>query len=80
MVEGLEELKLPVLENKGDQLTAQLESRFADDRHVWIEIHRLPEEKSRVTIRVGLLGDELLSRKLMEAMKRHLPVTPQPST
>ena len=63
---------LPVLKKKGDQLTASLESEFADGKHVWIDIEARDESSSQIGIRVGLLGDEQRSRRVLKAIHQHL--------
>ena len=71
-VAGLKDLGLPVLKDKGDQLTASLESEFADGKHVWIDIEARDESSSQIGIRVGLLGDEQRSRRVLKAIRQHL--------
>ena len=71
-VAGLKDLGLPVLKDKGDQLTASLESEFADGKHVWIDIEAGDESSSQIGIRVGLLGDEQRSRRVLKAIRQHL--------
>ncbi len=72
VVARLKDLGLPVLKDKGDQLTASLESEFADGKHVWIEIEARDESSSQIAIRVGLLGDEQRSRRVLKAIRQHL--------
>jgi len=71
-VAGLKDLGLPVLKDKGDQLTASLESEFSDGKHVWIDIEARDESSSQIGIRVGLLGDEQRSRRVLKAIRQHL--------
>ena len=70
---GIKDLDLPVLQDKEDKLTAQLESEFADGKHVWIDLDTVADSHTRITIRVGLAGDEVRSRKILDAIKKHLP-------
>lgn len=70
---AMKDLELKSLENRADKLTAHLESEFADRAHVWIDLDSIGEARTRVTIRVGLTGDESRSRKILETIKRHLP-------
>ncbi|WP_447971944.1 DUF3568 family protein [Nitrospira sp. Kam-Ns4a] len=71
-VAGLKDLNLPVLEDKGDKLTASVKSDLASDTQVWISIESLTDSRSKITIRVGVMGDEAKSRQILEATKRHL--------
>lgn len=71
-IEGLKSLDLPVLYDKEDQLAARLEAEFSDEKHVWIDLKSLGEAETRITIRVGVFGDEERSRKILEAIQRQL--------
>jgi hypothetical protein len=72
-VRALEDLQLSVVENKADQLTARLESHLADERRISIRLQALDKGKTLLSIRVGLIGDEAQSRRILEAVKNHLP-------
>ncbi len=69
---GLKDLKLPIQKNEGDKLSATIESETADDKTIWIQIKFISDSLSEVTIRVGLTGDEVRSRELLQAIKQHL--------
>ncbi len=73
VVAGLKDLELKVLEDRSDKLSAHLESRFADGTKVWVGLEALEPSRTKITIRVGLTGDEVRSRRILEAIKRHLP-------
>ena len=72
-VAAMKDLDLKLSEDKADQVSAHLESEFADGKHVWIDLESIPENRTNLTIRVGLTGDEMRARKIHEAIKRHLP-------
>ncbi|MBM4123296.1 MAG: DUF3568 family protein, partial [Nitrospira sp.] len=69
---ALKGLELPVRSDVGDKLTAHVESEFSDGTRVWIDIEDASDAGSKLSIRVGLMGDEAKSRKILEAIKRHL--------
>lgn len=71
-VVGVKDLGLPIVDDKGDKLTAHLESEFADGKHVWIDLDSVADFRTQITIRVGILGDEVRSRKILAAIKAHL--------
>ena len=71
-VAALKDLDLPILKEKGDKLSAHVETQFADDKYVWIAIEADGEEAAKITIRVGVIGDEAKSRAILEAVRRHL--------
>jgi len=69
---ALADLGLKVLEDKGDAMTAHLESEFADGKRVWIDVDKTTDTVSTLTIRVGLTGDEARSREILAKLKAHL--------
>ena len=69
---ALADLGLKVLEDKGDAMTAHLESEFADGKRVWIDVDKTTDTVSTLTIRVGLTGDEARSREILAKIKAHL--------
>ena len=71
-IAGLKDLDLPILKKKGDKLTAEIESKTADEKRVWVSIHSLTKSRSKIMIRVGYTGDEIRSRRILEATRTHL--------
>lgn len=71
-IAGLKDLNLPIHKNEGDKLSAQIESKTADEKTIWIKTNFVTELLSELTIRVGLTGDERRSREILRAIKRHL--------
>ncbi|MGH7230911.1 MAG: DUF3568 family protein [Nitrospiraceae bacterium] len=72
-VQGLKDLALPILEDTRDKLTGRLESEFADGSHVWITLDSIAEFRTRITIRAGVVGNEVRSRQILKAITAHLP-------
>lgn len=71
-VAALKSLNLPVDKVRGDKLAAEIESEVADKKKIWISIHSLTPSRSQITIRVGLLGDEAHSRRILGAIRTRL--------
>lgn len=71
-VTALKTLELPVDKQRGDKLAAELESETADQKKVWISITSLNSSRSKIVIRVGLMGDEIRSRQILEAIHTRL--------
>ena len=71
-VAALKSLELPVDKERGDKLAAELESETADQKKVWISITSLTSSRSKIVIRVGLLGDESRSRQILQAIHLRL--------
>lgn len=71
-VAALKALELPVNKERGDKLAAELESETADQKKIWISITSLTSSRSKIVIRVGLLGDEARSRQILKAIHTRL--------
>lgn len=70
---AMKKLGLTLSEDRADTLSAHMESEFADRAHIWIDLESVGESRTRVTIRVGLTGDEVRSRKILDTIKQSLP-------
>lgn len=69
---AIKKLELTLSEDRADTLSAHMESEFADRAHVWIDLESVGESRTRVTIRVGLTGDEVRSKKILDTIKQSL--------
>ncbi|WP_447978626.1 DUF3568 family protein [Candidatus Nitrospira bockiana] len=72
-VQALKDLEVRVVDDKADKLTARTEGELADGRQVWIDLQAKGERATELTIRVGVMGDEARSRRILEAITRRLP-------
>jgi len=68
-IDGLKDLEMPILKDQGDKLSGKVESVTADDRNVWIYIDSLTPSRSKITIRVGYIGDEVRSQQILKAIR-----------
>jgi hypothetical protein len=71
-ISTLKDLGLPIIEDRHDSLSAKIKSEFADGSNVWIEIESLTSESCKVTIRVGIMGDEYKSRQILDHIHKHI--------
>ena len=71
-ISALKELNLPIIEDNKDKLSAKIKSKVANGDDVWIEIESVTAESSKITIRVGILGDQQKSRQILDGIRRHL--------
>lgn len=69
---ALKDLNLPVMLEKKDNLVAIIDSEISDGTRIWIKLNSLTESTTKVNIRVGILGDEARSNRILEAIKRNL--------
>ena len=70
---AMKELGLTLSEDRADTLSAHMESEFADGASIWISLESVEESRTRATIRAGLTGDEVRSRKILDTIKQSLP-------
>jgi hypothetical protein len=73
ITQAMNDLELRLSEDRSDKLTAHMESEFADGTNVWIDAQSVAEDRTKLTIRVGVLGDEIRAKRVYEAIKQHLP-------
>ena len=71
--QAMNELDLKLSEDRSDKLSAHMESEFADGTNIWIDMQSISEGRTKLTVRVGVTGDEVRARKIHEAIRRHLP-------
>ena len=71
-LQGLRDLDLPISEDKADKLAAHVESKLADGTRVWVDLDSMADSRTKLTIRVGVVGDESRSRNILAAIKAHL--------
>ena len=72
-VAAMKDLELKLSEDRVDNISAHMESSFSDGARVWIDMESVSDSRCRITIRVGLTGDEVRSRKIYDTIKQHLP-------
>jgi hypothetical protein len=72
VITSLKDLNLSILEEKKDNLVVKIKSQFADGKKIWISLESLNKTTAKIKIRVGTLGDEYRSRRILELTKKHL--------
>ncbi len=68
----LEEIGVTVFEDNWDEGVGSLRASYADGKDVWIDITSITPQRSRIMIRVGILGDQIRSDDILSGTKRHL--------
>ncbi len=71
----LKEFHLPVVHDAHDSLSASIESRFSSGKKIWIKISSVTSDTSKVSVRVGLLGDRDRSETILGAIDSHLKLS-----
>lgn len=71
-VAAIDELEFIVINKIKDEVSAQLEAKTADNKTVKIELKRVTENLTDISIRVGTFGDETLSRYILSKIEARL--------
>ncbi len=69
---ALKELNMPVIEDNHDDTSAKMKSVVASGEDVWINISALSNTASKVTVRVGTMGDEGKSTAIINKIEKNL--------
>jgi hypothetical protein len=51
---------------------AQLVAKHTDGRMIWVDVHRISDVRSRISVRVGAKGDQEAARALLDRIKSNL--------
>src|SRR5574341_485332 len=70
--EAIKDLEFVVTSKEEDAASAKLIARNAGDKKIEIGLKKVSDHLTRVTIRVGVFGDEPLSRLILERLKKSL--------
>ncbi len=68
---AVDDLALTVVERESDNLGARLVALDRDSKRVSVRLEKLPQY-TEIRIRVGIFGDEKLSRSLLEGIRQRL--------
>ncbi len=68
----LESMGLRLLRTENGVEEAEIKAEYADETRVWVYIEYISTGTSRVSIRVGLMGDEERSRHILDRIYKHL--------
>jgi hypothetical protein len=71
-LEALDKLELAVIQKAKDAMTAEIISRDAEDKKIRIKLKSTAEVMTKLSIRIGMFGDETKSRLIYEAIKKEL--------
>jgi len=69
---ALEHLKLVLIDRNKDQLGATIEARRTDNTKITVKPTSRGDENTRVSIRVGTFGDQGVSRRIDDEIRRAL--------
>lgn len=70
-LKAMEQLEFAVTQKSKDRVSAQVVARGAADRKIQITLQGRSEKVTEIRIRVDFLGDEALSRRILEEIKKN---------
>jgi hypothetical protein len=69
---AMKDLEFPVTKQAKDALTGHLTARNAGDKKIDIDLKKISDKATEISIRVGTFGDENLSRVILGKIKKRL--------
>lgn len=69
---AIQELEFFATSKQKDAISAKLIARGAADKKIVITLKKVAENLTEVKIRVGIFGDESVSRMILDRIKKHL--------
>ncbi|MSU60883.1 MAG: DUF3568 family protein [Pedosphaera sp.] len=69
---AVKQLEFAITDRSKDGLSAKLSARGSGDRRIQVELAKSGEKMTEVRIRVGVFGNETLSRQILEKIKSRL--------
>ena len=71
-LKAMEELKLPVIQKDVDSMSGKIAGRDVADKKIIITLSATPDKMTKLSIKVGMFGDEAKSRLIYEQIKKQL--------
>jgi hypothetical protein len=69
---ALDQLKIVVIQKQKDALTAEVIARTSTDDKVTIKLTRVDDKLTKLSIRIGIFGDQAQSSAIYERIKQNL--------
>ena len=69
-VKAMEELELAVTQKSKDAMSAKIVARDAQDKKITVKLAATEEGTTKISVRVGLFGNETKSRLIYEQIKK----------
>lgn len=72
MLAGLKDLNIAVRDAKADSLEGHIDARLANGEKVSIKLSSVNDDTTKLTIRVGVMGDKSVSERILKAARDHM--------
>jgi len=70
VIKAIKNLEFYLIEQKKDKLTASIIARNSEDKKIVIRLRKTREDITELRIRVGMFGDEALSRNILNEIQK----------
>lgn len=71
-LQALKDLEINILSDRKDDLVAKIKAELVDGREIHITIDHLTSNSSKLSLRIGVLGDEGKSREILSRIHEQL--------
>lgn len=71
-VQALKDVGIPVLSDTKEDMAMKLTSQFSDGTQVWVTLDVVDYKTTKITVRVGLMGEEPRARQILAMIQKHL--------
>jgi len=65
-------LKFIIISKEVDKLAGEIIARTTQDQKITIKLNKVTENTTKISIRVGIFGDQTLSRNVLDEIKKEL--------
>ncbi len=69
---AMKALKYKVTKETTKDKVSQIIGEYSDGRQIWIDVHSISENSSRIEVRVGAVSDKEAADKIMSKIQRYL--------
>lgn len=69
---ALSELELNIVKKTKDAMSAVIVARDAQDKKITIKLTATAEDTTKLSVRIGMFGNETKSRRIYEQIKKNL--------
>lgn len=70
---ALQSLKLEITKETREEDISQLKSKYNDGKEIWIDIHKVTENSTKVEVRVGAVSpNKEAANNILKQIRRHL--------
>lgn len=69
---AVKSLRLEVTKETKEEAIAQIMSKYTDGKTVWIDVHKITDNSSKIEVRVGAVSNKEAASKIMKKITQYL--------